>query len=188
MKYSGRDSYGFTLIEVLVSVIILSIGILGILNLQSRALLDNQDAYLRSQAILLAYDLSDRIRANPGYWNGLIDPADTTAIDDVLDGAKYTHCNVFDPPDDKPVADPPDKPINCSAEKVAKYDLYRWQEEVKETLPGILPGDLVLTLVDDVNTDATTKDIINIKIEWSRVNQDLQDKLGKASYELEVRP
>ena len=66
----GRDAFprqrGATLIEVLVAVVVLSIGLLGLAGLQMTGLQTNHSAYLRSQATLLAYDLTDRIRANPG--------------------------------------------------------------------------------------------------------------------------
>lgn len=55
---------GFTLIEVLVTVLILAIGLLGLAGLQSTALKNNHSAYLRSQATVLAYDIADRMRAN----------------------------------------------------------------------------------------------------------------------------
>ena len=56
---------GFTLLEVLIALVILSIGLLGIAGLQGVGLRSNQGAYLTSQASLLAYDIADRIRANP---------------------------------------------------------------------------------------------------------------------------
>lgn len=55
---------GFTLIEVLVTVLILAIGLLGLAGLQTTALRSNHSAYLRSQATVLAYDIVDRMRAN----------------------------------------------------------------------------------------------------------------------------
>jgi type IV pilus assembly protein PilV len=55
---------GFTLIEILVSVVILSIGLLGVASLQVQGLKNNQSAYLRSQASILAYDIADRMRTN----------------------------------------------------------------------------------------------------------------------------
>jgi type IV pilus assembly protein PilV len=55
---------GFTLVEVLVAVLVLSIGLLGIAGLQLTSLRGNQSSYLRSQATVLSYDLIDRMRAN----------------------------------------------------------------------------------------------------------------------------
>jgi type IV pilus assembly protein PilV len=55
---------GFTLVEVLVALVVLSIGLLGIASLQLSSLRWNHGASLRSQATLLAYDIVDRMRAN----------------------------------------------------------------------------------------------------------------------------
>lgn len=59
-----RPSGGFTLLEVLIALLILSVGLLGIAGLQLTGLRSNHSAYLRSQATILAYDLLDRLRAN----------------------------------------------------------------------------------------------------------------------------
>lgn len=59
-----RDQRGFTLIEILVALVILSVGLLGVASLQVQGLRNNQSAYLRSQATLLAYDMADRMRTN----------------------------------------------------------------------------------------------------------------------------
>ena len=55
---------GVTLIEVLVAIVITSIGILGFASLQFLGLNSNQSAYYRSQASFIASDLSERMRAN----------------------------------------------------------------------------------------------------------------------------
>jgi len=57
-------SDGFTLIEVLVAVLVLSIGMLGIASLQATSLRHNNDASMQTQASFLASDLADRMRAN----------------------------------------------------------------------------------------------------------------------------
>lgn len=59
-----RCQGGFSLIEVLVAVIVLSIGLLGISGIQLIGLKYNDSAYLRTQASLFAYDIMDRMRAN----------------------------------------------------------------------------------------------------------------------------
>jgi type IV pilus assembly protein PilV len=60
----GRAAGGFSLIEVLVALVVLSVGLLGLAALQTNAVEFNHDAYLRSQATILAYDIADRIRGN----------------------------------------------------------------------------------------------------------------------------
>lgn len=55
---------GFTLIEILVTLFILAIGLLGLAGLLFEGMRNNQGAYLRTQASILAYDMADRMRAN----------------------------------------------------------------------------------------------------------------------------
>lgn len=55
---------GFTLLEVLIALLILSVGLLGIAGLQLTSLRSDNSAYLRSQATILAYDILDRMHAN----------------------------------------------------------------------------------------------------------------------------
>lgn len=72
-----RANRGFTLIEILVALLILAIGVLGIAALQFKGLQYNQDAYLRTQVNILAYDIADRMRLNQAnaadYANNLTD-------------------------------------------------------------------------------------------------------------------
>jgi len=60
---------GMTLIEVLVSLVVVSVGLLGIAALQLTTLKGNQEAYARSQASVLAAEILDRIRANQSGFN-----------------------------------------------------------------------------------------------------------------------
>ena len=55
---------GFTLIEVLIAMLILSVGLLGLAGLQATGLKTNHSAYMRSQAVAYGYDILDRMRAN----------------------------------------------------------------------------------------------------------------------------
>ncbi|WP_275097939.1 type IV pilus modification protein PilV [Sedimenticola hydrogenitrophicus] len=55
---------GFSLIEVLVTVLVLSIGLLGLAGLQGVSVRNNHSAYLRTQATYLAYEIDDAMRAN----------------------------------------------------------------------------------------------------------------------------
>ncbi|SNC76538.1 type IV pilus assembly protein PilV [Marinobacter sp. es.048] len=61
---SGNHQSGFTMIEILVTLFILAIGLLGLAGLLFEGMRNNQGAYLRTQASILAYDMADRMRAN----------------------------------------------------------------------------------------------------------------------------
>lgn len=59
-----RRSRGLTLVEILVALLILSIGLLGLTGMQTLSLKFNTSAYQRTQATMLAYGMADRMRAN----------------------------------------------------------------------------------------------------------------------------
>lgn len=91
-RQASRRQRGFTLVEILVTVVLISVGLLGVAALQLTTLRGNQEAYVRSQASVLAGDILDRIRANPiafrnDQYNVAFDgtgTASTRAGDDLL--------------------------------------------------------------------------------------------------------
>ena len=62
---------GVSLIEVMMAVLIFSIGLLGLASLMVMATRSNHAAYLRTQVVFLANNMASRMSANPaGVWNG----------------------------------------------------------------------------------------------------------------------
>jgi len=61
---TSRINYGFSLIEVLISVVVLAVGLLGIAALQVNAIRFNHSAQLRAVAIAQVGSMIDRMRAN----------------------------------------------------------------------------------------------------------------------------
>jgi type IV pilus assembly protein PilV len=59
-----RAQRGVTLLEVLISILVLSVGLLGYAGLQTVSMKNNTSAFQRSQATMLTYDIVDRMRAN----------------------------------------------------------------------------------------------------------------------------
>lgn len=84
---------GFSMIEVLITIVILMVGLLGLAGLQGRAMTAQMESYQRSQALILLKDMADRINANRKNAADYVvdlDPADscpaadgTTAGDDL---------------------------------------------------------------------------------------------------------
>lgn len=71
----SRRHSGFTLLEVLVAIVIISLGMLGVAALLITVHKANASSYLQQQAVQDAYDVLDRMRANlagtqAGYYDG----------------------------------------------------------------------------------------------------------------------
>lgn len=88
-----RAERGFTLIEVLIALLVLSVGLLGLASLQISSVANNQEASLQSQATAIMMDLASRMRANREYinWDMRADlnsgGTDPTVDDNIYGGA-----------------------------------------------------------------------------------------------------
>jgi type IV pilus assembly protein PilV len=101
---------GFTLLEILVTLVVVSVGLLGIAAIIGMGLKNNQSASHRTQAVWLANDIVDRMRANR-----------STAQTPV--GAK-TSCYALAIDEDKP-----------AATDVCSTDLNEWRTALENSLP-----------------------------------------------------
>ena len=64
MLIKKQSQRGVTLVEAMIALLVISIGLLGIASLQLTAMNQNTSALNHSQAVWIAYNMSDRIRAN----------------------------------------------------------------------------------------------------------------------------
>lgn len=111
VRFVVPHSGGFSLLETLVALLVLSIGLLGLASLQATTVRFNHDAYLRSQATSLAYDIADRMRANRDE-----------AMAGSYDVARF--------PDRLPVCG------DVDGATVAEVDVSQWQSALACSLPG----------------------------------------------------
>lgn len=109
---AGR-SQGFSLIEVLIALVILSVGLLGIAAMVSVSMKSKNGSYLRTQALALSSAILDRMRANHA-----------TAVINGYDGSTAptspTSCN--------------GTAANCTPAQIAAMDLYEWHTELLNLL------------------------------------------------------
>jgi len=90
-----RKQSGLTLLEVMVTVVILSLGLLGLAGLQMTGLKNNRNAYYQTVAAQVAQDLAERIKADQAgakanaYDNFSID-ADVSKCGDPKDGVTFS--------------------------------------------------------------------------------------------------
>lgn len=117
--FESKRAAGFSLIEVLVALVILSVGTLGIAAMMAVSVRSKNSAYSRAQANDLAYTILDRMRANRA-----------TAIQhgyDIALGAR-------------PVSPPPGNCIgieaDCRPTEIADLDLTQWKSDLAIILPS----------------------------------------------------
>lgn len=160
-----RRLAGFTLIEVLVAVIIFSIGLLGIASLQVAGLRFAGASQHRAVATTQAQNMTDRMLANlPGVADG--DYNITGSMPTSFD----TDCSGND----------------CTSAELSTYDLVTWNQQNADVLPS---GDGVICL-DSTPNDGDSSDwacddtgsVYAIKLEWQeRIarDEDTEDAAGE---------
>ncbi|MGB5325147.1 MAG: type IV pilus modification protein PilV [Pseudomonadales bacterium] len=142
---SYQQSRGFTLIEVLVTVFVLAVGILGVAGMQAVSVRESGNTYHRTQADLLVADIVDRMRANRNEARlgaasaYLADPAAVAATD----------CSAS----------------TCDEATLAAFDLFEWQQSMtNSSLPA---GALSIAFVQNAVTGTTVVgSVFTIRVFW----------------------
>ncbi len=130
---------GFTLFEVLIAVLVLSLGLLGIAGLQVMSVKNTNSAYQRAQATQLSYDIIDRMRANRA------EAEKTSSGYAVAFGGTYTASTACEGASN-----------TCTPSSMATYDIANWKSSLANTLPG---GD------GEVSINSASK-MVTVSIRW----------------------
>ena len=147
-NYQPKRQRGIGLIEIIISVLVLSIGFLAAAKMQVQGMRFSQSAYYQSQAYFMASDMLDRMRANvKGVGSGAYSNLTTEAgLSDPGCAAQFA---------------------SCTAAQIAQQDRYDWSRQLH---PGAgvvaaLPG----TPVGKVELQAGTEGVFEVTLEWSEI-------------------
>jgi len=115
---SFRSQLGASMIEVLVSLIVVAFGLLGLAGLQARSMSFQKDSFDRKSAAEMAGQIAERVRAN-------------------FDGFKAGNYNLTLTPNDATAAVIPvcGDPLNCTPAETAARDWAMWQIDLRRRLP-----------------------------------------------------
>lgn len=151
-KEGSRCERGVGFIEVLVALVVLSIGFLVSANMQALGLRSNQDAYFQSQAQMLLYDMMDRMRNNrTGLSQGDYDDKST---------GTFTKPSCYS--------------SGCGAADNATLDLFEWsanlqslrdEENFKPVLPIANDGSAAYGTISDPDADG----VYTLSMSWQQL-------------------
>jgi len=122
-KPGQRRQAGFSLVEVLIALVIMSVGMLGIAGLYVQGMQAGRTSMFRHQAVILAGDVADRIRANPTAAAAYAAPLG--ANNNCISGG-----------------------TDCTPAQMAASDILLWQTQATDTLPG---GTVLIAFDNTVN-------------------------------------
>ena len=157
----ARTQQGFSLIEILITLVVLSVGLLGVAALHAESLRSSRSAYLRTKAVSLASDMADRMRSNrPAALAGnyVSTAGDHGSNKDCADDTSGGATKV------------------CAPADMARHDIWLWKsaiEDARNGLPG--PGTGALT------SNGAALPTYTILISWNDASQ-------ASSYSIEVQP
>jgi len=141
-----RMTRGFSLIEVMVAVLVMSLGLLGVASTLIVAMHSAGSNYLRQQAVQYSYDIADRMRSN---FNTANDPSAAnpyiTALTAPAASAPNPDCTA----------------TTCNPTQMAAYDVWQWKTLLKNNLPGGL-GAVAVTAGPLANVNQVT-----VTVKWS---------------------
>lgn len=150
------------MIEVLITILIMSVGLLGVAAMQAEALKGGNNSILRSKAVASVADISDRIRANIG---GL---------------ASYARAL-----SDAPVANPPDCVANqCTSPQMATYDMSQWLAALQSPASG-LPGAQAAIVQPVAGIDPAG--LLTVTVQWTDRLQRGEDTATMELYTTQVQ-
>jgi type IV pilus assembly protein PilV len=135
---------GFTLVEVLIALIIMSVGMLGIAGLYVHSLQAGSTSLFRHNAVTLAGDIADRIRANPRA--GATYAAVPGANNNCINGG-----------------------VDCTRDEMAANDVFLWLQQAAATLPndGTLPNGPVQVIYNN----AVSPPEYQITVSWTQTGE-----------------
>ena len=165
-RFAGnRAQSGFTLIEALISAVILAIGVVGIVSLLTMSKVYQHESIQRVRAVELADGILERMRRNPAdvaaYNTGLLSPLGNASISEEPE----VDCSAN----------------SCDAAELASYDLWGWEQLLDGASATVIDGSEATNTVGLRNVRAcinftadTSKDntgIVDVIVQWKGIKE-----------------
>ena len=161
MKKIISKQAGFSLLEILITLVVISVGVLGLTGLKLIAIKGENESHFRHEASLLMMDLADRIRTNvAGVDNG--DYAATGGISIADDGIPAKDCNT----------------AACNSTELARFDKYAVAKNISRVIPGSsvsISCPNACKTIPETATTAEVKQLHTIKVTWKEKKQKEED-------------
>ncbi len=164
-KSSNQRQRGFSLIEVLVTIVILSTGMLGIAALYVESLKSGQSALARTKAINLAADMADRMRVNrAGELSYVVNSSPAPGNPPIQCGASLGV-----------------DAVDCDETEMASYDVWQWKTALGNTNDADAKKAGLANARGSITRNAATNPTtLTILVEWSEKNSEQSYELSLA--------
>jgi type IV pilus assembly protein PilV len=198
--HTSQHTRGFTLVEVLVALLVISIGLLGIAKMQALALSNTNGGRLRALAAIEADSLNATMQAERNYW-GTFTTAQTITVTGANSSSTVTSttdstlsgtvtCAAPTTPTALGVCTGSVSCIStaspCTAQKIAAYDLQQWAARLQQ----VLTTDAALITCSPLTSTNVVSCQVTITWAEGQANSNASETLNMASptYTLFVTP
>jgi type IV pilus assembly protein PilV len=183
-----RRQLGFSLIEVMVALVVCSIGLLGLAKMESLALASEDVSGTRTIAAMQASSLAAMMHADRGYWSSTAVTASA-----VLTGGVATY-NVTDT--NLSYGGTPcttSGSTSCTPVQMAAYDLYNWGSGLQTLLPGytatiVCTPTVTITPVTCTVTITWVENAVAANAQQTNISTITTSASGAPTYTLNVEP
>jgi type IV pilus assembly protein PilV len=153
-----REQSGFSLLEVLVALLVISISLLGVAGMQAISIGNTGESGFRSIAATQAASIASAMSTNEQYWqNGSAAPGLIAVSGSSVSIAGSTqtvlNCKYYG-----------SSATPCAPKDLAAYDLSQWGQQLKAALPGGT-GSITCTFW------VTSLTICKVEVDWLEKNQ-----------------
>ena len=132
MRHPTRArSGGFSLVEVMVALVVVSIGLLGLAKMESLALASTSSAGSRALAAIQAASMAAAMHANTSYWGAGLAPASTTIYYDSTPALQISDSGLATAATCLTAGTG-----SCTPAQMAAYDVQQWALALKQVLPA----------------------------------------------------
>ena len=170
----GRYS-GFTLFEILISLVILSCCMLGMAGLQVSGLRNSATSTYRTDATQLSYDIADFMRAN----TAAVSSNDFSAI-------SYSYNDTLTDPQKSCLQTTTTASVtSCAASEMASVDLYDWVTRARQKLPNAGVSVQCNDLNDSDTDDCTDYSTHTVSLSW---DENVDGSVNTQTFSYTFRP
>ena len=173
-KARCKNIQGMTLIEVMIALVILSVGLLGLAGLQVQGLRGTSGSNSRVQAIFIINDMAERMHANSTelnnnftYTNVTLDTSDAANI---CNNAPATDCNASG--------------VNCSPVQLKDHDNF----EVCQSMAAGLPFGATMTITCDLDPACVVDTPHTLVLNWFEVQDASLGQRRQQTITLNIQP
>lgn len=152
--YSRQSGKGFSLLEVLIALVVLSIGMMGVAAMFVDSLRNSGSAIYRTRAVIYAQDMADRIRANQSAAASYVAAVADTGTDNGCADSGETGSVVA--------------AVQCTAAQMAAHDIFTWKQIIEDGQTGLPGGEASIA-----RNAGTVPATYTITVQWTEQDEDL---------------